>query len=158
MESHLFGLCPKISRDDMDGWEPLWGDPQGVWPAKGWLLHGAPLAHLPSPLCPCEGHLSLAFWYFHVPSYPLSFPIKGGGEELSTLTLSLIHYAMQWSNFLSPSQRNSFVEPKAMFKKSLTGSWSVGLGVAINRWIGLLTGLIGRPLIGRLNKNLPTCI
>jgi hypothetical protein len=41
-----------------------------------------------------------------------------------------------------------------MFRISLTGNWSVGLGETINRFISRLTKFIGSPLIGRINREL----
>ena len=103
LESHLLGLYSKDLGMTWMDWEPLMGAPQGEWPAKKGLLHGAPLAHLLSPSCPCEGHFSWTFLVFQVPPYPLGFPIKGGGDALSTLTLSQHTHAMHDLTFSLPA-------------------------------------------------------
>ena len=66
-------------------------------------------------------------------------------SDIAPRTLS--HFLFQICPKLSQTR------PRPLFMKSVTGSCSVGLGVVINRWIILLTGLTGRPLIGRLNRN-----
>ena len=69
----FLGFAPKyLGMTWMDG-SPFGGDPQGVWPAKGWLLHGAPLAHLLPPFTHGKCFLHGYFWYFEYPSYPLVF-------------------------------------------------------------------------------------
>jgi hypothetical protein len=55
------------------------------------------------PFMPYEGlHFIWVLGFLVKPPYPLGFPIKGGGEELSTLTLSRHTQAMLDLGFSLP--------------------------------------------------------
>ena len=66
---------------------PLGAPKRGGRPHEG-LLHGAPLAPLLPLYALVEDSINGHFGFLEMAPYPLGFPIKGGGEELSTLTLS----------------------------------------------------------------------